>query len=76
MRWFQPFELQNLSASLSFFSDGGMKIKWVDNTHALGVFSSEAAGESRRCTFVALRLGLDISDGMIKNVVLVSGYIF
>ncbi|KAM4588261.1 R3H and coiled-coil domain-containing protein 1 [Odontesthes bonariensis] len=25
------------------YSDGGMKIKWVDNTHALGVFSSEAA---------------------------------
>lgn len=26
------------------FSDGGMKIKWVDNTTALGVFSSESAG--------------------------------
>lgn len=26
-------------------SDGGLKIKWVDNTHALGIFSSEAAGE-------------------------------
>lgn len=25
------------------YSDGGMKIKWVDNTHALGVFSSESA---------------------------------
>ncbi|XP_022056090.1 R3H and coiled-coil domain-containing protein 1 isoform X2 [Acanthochromis polyacanthus] len=25
------------------YSDGGMKIQWVDNTHALGVFSSESA---------------------------------
>uniref|UniRef100_A0A8C6WUT1 R3H domain-containing protein n=1 Tax=Neogobius melanostomus TaxID=47308 RepID=A0A8C6WUT1_9GOBI len=25
------------------FSDGGMKIKWVDNTHALGIFSCQAA---------------------------------
>ncbi|XP_056157730.1 R3H and coiled-coil domain-containing protein 1 [Lampris incognitus] len=24
-------------------SDGGMKIQWVDNTHALGVFASESA---------------------------------
>uniref|UniRef100_A0A673H0C1 R3H and coiled-coil domain-containing protein 1-like n=1 Tax=Sinocyclocheilus rhinocerous TaxID=307959 RepID=A0A673H0C1_9TELE len=30
-----------LSASVS--SEGGMKIKWVDNTHALGVFSSQLA---------------------------------
>lgn len=29
-----------------YVSDGGMKIKWVDDTHALGVFSTEAAGES------------------------------
>ena len=25
-------------------SDGGMKITWVDDTHALAVFSSETAG--------------------------------
>ncbi|KAM7006236.1 R3H and coiled-coil domain-containing protein 1 [Tautogolabrus adspersus] len=25
------------------YSDGGMKIKWIDNTHALGVFSNESA---------------------------------
>uniref|UniRef100_A0A8C2Q386 R3H domain and coiled-coil containing 1 n=1 Tax=Cyprinus carpio TaxID=7962 RepID=A0A8C2Q386_CYPCA len=30
-----------LCASVS--SDGGMKIKWVDNTHALGVFASQSA---------------------------------
>lgn len=27
-----------------FYSEGGMKIKWVDNTHALGIFSSVSAG--------------------------------
>jgi len=27
-------------------SDGGMKIEWVDDTHALGVFSTGAAGRS------------------------------
>lgn len=32
------------------FSDGGMKIKWVDDTHALGVFASESAGMRRRAT--------------------------
>lgn len=26
------------------YSEGGMKIKWVDNTHALGIFSSASAG--------------------------------
>lgn len=26
------------------FSEGGMKIKWVDNTHALGIFSNQLAG--------------------------------
>ena len=31
-------------------SDGGMKIEWVDDTHALGVFSSETAGITPHCT--------------------------
>ncbi|KAF3855984.1 hypothetical protein F7725_016707 [Dissostichus mawsoni] len=30
--------------------DGGMKIEWVDDTHALGVFSSETAGITPHCT--------------------------
>lgn len=28
-------------------SHGGMKIKWVDHTHALGVFASDSAGRRR-----------------------------
>ncbi|MEQ2186224.1 hypothetical protein GOODEAATRI_026468 [Goodea atripinnis] len=34
---------EDLFDAFTEYSDGGMKIKWVDNTHALGVFSSEAA---------------------------------
>lgn len=29
---------------LFLYSEGGLKIMWVDNTHAMGVFSSESAG--------------------------------
>lgn len=42
-------------------SDGGMKIEWVDNTHALGVFSNEMAGMSPHCTMVVV-LGLRLKD--------------
>lgn len=37
------FKTDELLDAFSEYSDGGMKIKWVDNTHALGVFSSESA---------------------------------
>ncbi|XP_047438260.1 R3H and coiled-coil domain-containing protein 1 [Mugil cephalus] len=37
------FKTDDLLDAFAEYSDGGMKIKWVDNTHALGVFSSEAA---------------------------------
>lgn len=43
-------------------SDGGMKIKWVDNTRALGVFSSEAAGKIFDCA-VNVLLGLWLKRG-------------
>ncbi|KAM3877932.1 R3H and coiled-coil domain-containing protein 1-like [Diretmus argenteus] len=35
------FKTDDLLDVFTEYSDGGMKIKWVDNTHALGVFSSE-----------------------------------
>uniref|UniRef100_A0A3Q3VXD9 R3H domain and coiled-coil containing 1 n=1 Tax=Mola mola TaxID=94237 RepID=A0A3Q3VXD9_MOLML len=50
------FETDDLVDAFAECSDGGMKIKWVDNTHALGVFASEAAGESRCYTFVTRSL--------------------
>ncbi|KAG7476314.1 hypothetical protein MATL_G00081530 [Megalops atlanticus] len=34
---------EDLLDAFTDFSEGGLKIKWVDNTHALGVFSSQAA---------------------------------
>lgn len=37
------FTTDDLLDAFTEYSDGGMKIKWVDNTHALGVFSSESA---------------------------------
>uniref|UniRef100_A0A3B3BL19 R3H domain and coiled-coil containing 1 n=1 Tax=Oryzias melastigma TaxID=30732 RepID=A0A3B3BL19_ORYME len=40
------FQTQDLLDAFTEYSSGGMKIKWVDDTHALGVFSSEEAGEN------------------------------
>ncbi|XP_069567770.1 R3H and coiled-coil domain-containing protein 1 [Brachyistius frenatus] len=37
------FKTDDLVDAFIEYSNGGMKIKWVDNTHALGVFSSESA---------------------------------
>lgn len=37
------FKTEDLLDAFIENSDGGMKIKWIDNTHALGVFSSESA---------------------------------
>ncbi|XP_071350620.1 R3H and coiled-coil domain-containing protein 1 isoform X2 [Trachinotus anak] len=34
------FKTDDLLDAFTEYSDGGMKIKWVDNTHALGVFST------------------------------------
>uniref|UniRef100_A0A8C2I018 R3H domain and coiled-coil containing 1 n=1 Tax=Cyprinus carpio TaxID=7962 RepID=A0A8C2I018_CYPCA len=37
------FKTDDLLDAFADYSEGGMKIKWVDNTHALGVFSSQLA---------------------------------
>ncbi|XP_062410918.1 R3H and coiled-coil domain-containing protein 1 [Sardina pilchardus] len=37
------FKTDDLMDAFTDYSGGGMKIKWVDNTHALGVFSNETA---------------------------------
>ncbi|KAM9408952.1 R3H and coiled-coil domain-containing protein 1 isoform 1-T2 [Pholidichthys leucotaenia] len=37
------FKTDDLLDAFTEYSEGGMKIKWIDNTHALGVFSSESA---------------------------------
>ncbi|XP_076875939.1 R3H and coiled-coil domain-containing protein 1 [Brachyhypopomus gauderio] len=37
------FKTEDLFDAFTDYSEGGMKITWVDNTHALGVFSSASA---------------------------------
>ncbi|KAJ7999826.1 hypothetical protein DPEC_G00198440 [Dallia pectoralis] len=37
------FKTDDLLDAFSDYSAGGLKIKWVDDTHALGVFSSQSA---------------------------------
>ncbi|XP_015249859.1 PREDICTED: R3H and coiled-coil domain-containing protein 1 [Cyprinodon variegatus] len=37
------FKTEDILDAFTQYSDGGMKIKWVDDTHALGVFSSQEA---------------------------------
>ncbi|KAK9529326.1 hypothetical protein VZT92_013428 [Zoarces viviparus] len=37
------FKTDDLFDAFTDYSDGGMKIEWVDDTHALGVFSNETA---------------------------------
>ncbi|CAJ1051548.1 R3H and coiled-coil domain-containing protein 1 isoform X1 [Xyrichtys novacula] len=37
------FKTDDLLGAFADYSEGGMKIKWIDNTHALGVFSCESA---------------------------------
>uniref|UniRef100_A0A8C9XA87 R3H domain and coiled-coil containing 1 n=1 Tax=Sander lucioperca TaxID=283035 RepID=A0A8C9XA87_SANLU len=39
----QCFKTDDLLDAFTDYSDGGMKIEWVDDTHALGIFSSEMA---------------------------------
>ncbi|KAI7793360.1 putative R3H and coiled-coil domain-containing protein 1-like [Triplophysa rosa] len=39
------FKTDDLLDAFVDYSEGGMKIKWVNDTHALGVFSSQAAAE-------------------------------
>ncbi|XP_053501935.1 R3H and coiled-coil domain-containing protein 1 [Ictalurus furcatus] len=39
------FKTDDLLDAFSEYSEGGMKIKWVDNTHALGIFSSVSAAQ-------------------------------
>ncbi|XP_061118699.1 putative uncharacterized protein DDB_G0290521 [Conger conger] len=43
------FKTDDLLDAFTQFSEGGLKIKWVDNTHALGVFSSESAALQALC---------------------------
>ena len=46
------FKTQDLMMLFSQYKESGFDIKWVDDTHALAVFSSSKIGEIRYlCTF-------------------------
>lgn len=57
------FKTEDLLDAFTEFSEGGMKIKWIDNTHALGVFSSESAASH----------ALSISHPLLKARALAEG---
>nr|XP_046240331.1 R3H and coiled-coil domain-containing protein 1 [Scatophagus argus]XP_046240332.1 R3H and coiled-coil domain-containing protein 1 [Scatophagus argus] len=57
------FKTDDLLDAFAEYSDGGMKIKWIDHTHALGVFSSESAAVH----------ALSICHPMLKTRALVEG---
>ncbi|XP_059186367.1 R3H and coiled-coil domain-containing protein 1 [Centropristis striata] len=59
----QIFKTDDLLDAFAEYSEGGMKIEWVDDTHALGIFSSETA---------ALQ-ALSISHPMLKARELAKG---
>jgi len=42
--FFSSFLLINITLLSFHFSESGFKIQWVDDTHALGIFSSLSAG--------------------------------
>lgn len=47
------FKTQDLMMLFSQYKETGFDIKWVDDTHALAVFSSSKVGEWRRLFLVA-----------------------
>ncbi|XP_072515444.1 R3H and coiled-coil domain-containing protein 1 [Salminus brasiliensis] len=57
------FKTDDLLDAFANYSEGGMKIKWVDNTHALGVFSSASAATQ----------ALSIKHPMVKTRMLSQG---
>lgn len=47
------FKTSDLAAVFSSFKNGGFELKWVDDTHCLGVFSSPLVG-----TYVYIAINL------------------
>jgi hypothetical protein len=44
------FKSSDLAAIFSSFKNGGFELKWVDDTHCLGVFSSPLVGKYFKIT--------------------------
>ncbi|KAL0978190.1 hypothetical protein UPYG_G00167260 [Umbra pygmaea] len=60
------FKTEDLLDAFSDYSDGGIKIKWVDDTHALGVFSSPCAATRALSIQHPLLKTRPLSDGSKK----------
>lgn len=60
------FKTGDLLDAFADYSDEGMKIKWVDNTHALGVFSSQSAALHALSIRHPLLKTCTLSDGSKK----------
>ncbi|XP_055725012.1 R3H and coiled-coil domain-containing protein 1 isoform X1 [Salvelinus fontinalis] len=60
------FKTGDLLDAFADYSDEGMKIKWVDNTHALGVFSSQSAALHALSIQHPLLKTCTLSDGSKK----------
>lgn len=48
------FKTSDLAAVFSSFKNGGFELKWVDDTHCLGVFSSPLVGMYIYCTYLII----------------------
>ncbi|XP_071017393.1 R3H and coiled-coil domain-containing protein 1 isoform X2 [Oncorhynchus clarkii lewisi] len=60
------FKTGDLLDAFADYSEEGMKIKWVDNTHALGVFSSQSAALHALSIRHPLLKTCTLSDGSKK----------
>ncbi|KAG5834779.1 hypothetical protein ANANG_G00265190 [Anguilla anguilla] len=61
------FKTDDLLDAFAEFSEGGLKIKWVDNTHALGVFSGESAALQALCIQHPLLKVRTLNEGSKKS---------
>ncbi|XP_018608198.1 R3H and coiled-coil domain-containing protein 1 isoform X1 [Scleropages formosus] len=61
------FKTEDLLDAFADFSKGGLKIKWVDDTHALGVFSSVSAAQQALSIRHPMLKARTLSEGSSKS---------
>ncbi|XP_067102768.1 R3H and coiled-coil domain-containing protein 1 [Osmerus mordax] len=61
------FKTEDIQDAFTEYSSGGMKIKWVDDTHALGVFSSQSAASHALSLHHPLLKTRTLSEGSRKS---------
>ncbi|XP_051539154.1 R3H and coiled-coil domain-containing protein 1-like [Myxocyprinus asiaticus] len=60
------FKTDDLLDAFAGYSEGGMKIKWVDDTHALGIFASQSAATQALSLKHPLLKACTLSEGSQK----------